>query len=118
MGDRYQVIIRSAGDAPLYFYTHWNATRMPHAVQQSLLRAKDRWEDSPYLARIIFCDMIQGEERATTGYGISTLPYDVSYEDLVIDPEQCTVTCKDKRYTFEEYIYLRQAELDALVIPL
>lgn len=69
MGDRGNIIIRDEGAPDLYLYTHWNGSDLPKTLKRALSR-KERWEDSAYLARIIFCEMVKGSEADATGFGI------------------------------------------------
>lgn len=69
MGDRANVKVVEGG-RELYFYTHWAGTELPALVAEGLRRGKDRWYDPPYLNRIIFCTLLDGDD-GTTGYGIS-----------------------------------------------
>lgn len=88
MGDRGEVkVIQHSIDAPVYLYTHWGATYLCQTVANALERGRSRWDDPPYLTRIIFSDMIEDEVGETTGYGISTRPGDV-WRTVVVD---CTL---------------------------
>jgi hypothetical protein len=64
MGDRANVRI-----AGVHLYTHWGGHELPFCVRDSL-RRKWRWTDEAYLARIIFCDMTDGDKEEM-GFGIS-----------------------------------------------
>ena len=75
MGDLGQVIIKDREAPDLYLYTHWRGSQLREIVRSALKR-RQRWNDGPYLARIIFCEMIKGEEKGETGFGISTTPCD------------------------------------------
>lgn len=66
MGDRAQVFMKDEG---VYLYTHWGAPGLVKTVQRALAR-RERWNDPEYLARIIFCEMVKGEEHEPTGFGI------------------------------------------------
>lgn len=89
MGDRANV--RIDGDcASVVFYTHWTGYQLPETVGAAIAR-KQRWDDMPYLARIIFCEMVKGHEGDETGFGISGEPLDNSYPILVVDTEAQTL---------------------------
>jgi hypothetical protein len=66
MGDRGQVNIEG-----VWLYTHWGATDLPMTVHDAIIK-KWRWSDPEYLARIIFEEMIKGDEGGETGYGIGS----------------------------------------------
>lgn len=68
MGDRANVVIKD-GDEAVCLYTHWNGTALPEVLRKAMTRGQQRWDDSSYLARIIFCDMVEGKERELTGFG-------------------------------------------------
>lgn len=54
MGDRANVYIREDQTHGIYLYTHWGSSELPETVRTALAR-HERWSDTPYLARIIFC---------------------------------------------------------------
>lgn len=74
MGNRAQIKIRE-GNEQVTLYTHWDADTILDTLRAALLRAEQgkRLDDAPYLARIIFCQMVPETEWYTaTGYGIWT----------------------------------------------
>jgi hypothetical protein len=119
MGDRANVVILD-GEAPaLFLYTHWGGSELPETLREALDSAagRGRWSDGPYLARIIFCRMVRGDESAETGFGISTTMRDNEYNLLVVDSSAGIVTERNegnernplgspipgRRWTFAEY---------------
>ncbi len=83
MGDRANVKIVNGTDAPVYLYTHWQGTRLPEIVVDALaMRA--RWDDPSYLARIVFCRMVDGRTTDILGYGIATSPPDNQHPIIVL----------------------------------
>ena len=109
MGDRANVKIdygHSHGkeSPPVYFYTHWDGTDLPKIVRNALIRGQSRWDDSQYLPRIIFCEMVKDDLLANTGYGISTYLGDGDDRIITINTESCTVTDYDgKVWSYYEY---------------
>lgn len=93
MGDRRNVIIKDAGTVGVALYTHWAGSDLAETVKTALKR-KQRWDDAPYLARIIFCEMVKGDETKETGYGITAADAtcEGSKRDIVIDVEKQTIT--------------------------
>jgi hypothetical protein len=85
MGDRATVKVVDGDDA-VYLYTHWKGHRLP-AIVHAALKRQQRWDDGPYLARIIFCEMLGSEKemKAETGYGISARFCDSSYPVIAVD---------------------------------
>jgi hypothetical protein len=72
MGDRAQIRFIFEDGKDVFFYTHWGAHELPEDLSNALRRGEDRWDDEEYLARIIFCEMIQSDVLGTTGAGIGT----------------------------------------------
>lgn len=90
MGDRANMffIDREAdksGFQGMYFYTHWAGESLPEIVQNGLKRGKSRWGDSQYLARILFCELIQEDVLGETGFGLSTIIGDNEHIVIRID---------------------------------
>lgn len=110
MGERGQIQIGN-----VYLYTHWGGAELKETLKSALSR-KQRWDDEEYLARIIFCEMIKGEEQEETGYGIGTSKHsDLNYPLLVVDIENQQITEKKggefdsgqklmKKTSFEDFI--------------
>lgn len=118
MGDRANCIVNQAypGEneekAPVYLYTHWGGDELPGVVQKALQR-EQRWDDPPYLTRIIFGTMTGGEHGNETGYGISTYLCDNEYPLIIVDPQKAEVRFENEedrkvlaRYGFQEYCAL------------
>lgn len=123
MGDRGNIVIRdgskSGKPSDVWFYTHWNGTTMGQTVQTALARKK-RWDDSSYLARIIFCQCVKGDIGGETGWGITTSMTDNEHAILIVDVDaQAVIQCKEtndtigaeeKRWTFAEFLEADVAE--------
>lgn len=118
MGDRANCIIKTEGHANLWFYTHWTGTELPVIVQTALKR-RQRWDDPSYLARIIFCEMVKGQESDETGFGISTFQGDNEHRYVVVEPDTQRISFYEASrgqealfgtpvasWTFEEYVKL------------
>lgn len=120
MGDRGNIVVheecyvknngKEKTDKSIFLYTHWGGYRIKQDVQEVLSR-KQRWDDAPYLTRMLFCKMV-GKERfdEETGYGISTYMCDNEHNLIHVYPDKAVVeerTEKDKlvkKWTFDEYI--------------
>lgn len=86
MGDRGNIVVRQS-DSPsddVWFYTHWSGSEIKETVQSALAR-QQRWDDPPYLARIIFCELVKGNEADEAGFGISTRLQDNEHPILFVD---------------------------------
>jgi len=85
MGDRANVCVTSdEWESKVFLYSHWAGTELPEVTRQALAR-RQRWGDPAYLARIIFCAMVRGDEEAETGYGISSVVGDGDDRILTVD---------------------------------
>ena len=112
MGDRANVHVRHDDlDSGVYLYTHWRGSELPRILRDALAR-KERWNDCQYLTRIIFCNMIEGEEDGSTGFGISSIIGDGDSRILWVDSSSQTVTRNSKTWTFREYISLTLEEIE------
>jgi hypothetical protein len=111
LGDRANVRIKTKGEADLYLYTHWCGTELPLTVRNALM-GKARWSDGPYLTRIIFCEMVHGQEKEETGFGISSYICDNEHNIIEINPDEQSIAFVSeagqliKKWPFEEYIGL------------
>ena len=69
MGERNNILLVNDG---IYLYSHWKTKEeLEIDLKKALIRGKSRWDDSQYLNRIIFSEMIKEEILETTGYGLS-----------------------------------------------
>jgi hypothetical protein len=69
------------------------------------LRRKERWDDSQYLARIIFCAMLQGDTDTATGFGISATLGDNEHHIIEVDCDKKVLrfTDENRRKTFRTF---------------
>lgn len=119
MGDRANVYVKD-GNRGVYLYTHWGGSELPGVVADALAR-RLRWDDGPYLTRIIFCEMVRGQEDSEYGFGISARMCDNEHPIIVIDPRAQTIAYADEpagnrrpatikrdgqklQWTFEEFV--------------
>jgi hypothetical protein len=125
MGDRANVVLEQDNGQEIYLYSHWGGTELPETLQAALNRGRDRWDDEPYLGRIIFQDMTAGSEKELTGFGISTYLCDNEYPLLRVDSRKQTVTVDfdpvrkyhdkpNKTYSFEEFSSIGNMDWKAL----
>lgn len=108
MGDRANIcVVDTYDDSKVYLYTHWDGTVLPVVLQKALAKQK-RWEDPPYLTRIIFCTMVKGDEDGVIGFGISSELGDggdrIIYVYVDRSPERSKVVIGDLTWSFKEYI--------------
>src|SRR5574343_1126409 len=94
MGDRSLIkVYMGKKNDPVYLYGHWQGNRN-YKVVKTVLSRRERWDDEPYLCRMLFCEFVKGHETDSTGFGIST--YIVDNEHTIIG-----VNCEKQMVTFE-----------------
>jgi hypothetical protein len=106
MGDRANVKFIEQDGTSLFLYTHWRGSDLPEIIQ-SALSHKQRWDDEQYLARIIFCEMIKGDESGHSGFGISTYCGDGDDKILEINVSNQQVGINENLYSFNDYVKLK-----------
>ena len=123
MGDRSNVSIISQYDGTAVLYSHWGGTRLFEVARQALdsTIARNRWNDPPYLRRIIFQTILAKDGLQETGFGISGNIGDNEYKVMVIDTDSQRVAFVDEGsygkpladnqgWTFEEFVGLSNVE--------
>lgn len=90
MGDRSNIVVVQPDESRIYLYGHWMGDDNYRVAGQVLSR-QERWNDAPYLARMLFARMTAGDEEGSTGYGISTAMCDNEYPIVIIDPQNQSV---------------------------
>lgn len=93
MGDRGNIEIRwKDGEPSTFFYTHWSGTELPDRVAKVIAR-DERWGDQCYLARMLFCGMMDPDEMTDSmGFGIGPYVQDMNHNPtVVIDMKNMTV---------------------------
>ncbi len=118
MGDRANILIGGVDDGEfrgVYLYTHWSGTELPLTLQTAL-KKQWRWDDEQYLARVVFCEMVKGNEMTETGYGISAVVGAGAGRVLKVDATAQTVMHmrSGRTWTFDEYCNLSEDELFAV----
>jgi len=113
MGDRGNIVINYSNGSEIYFYSHWSGYDLFNTLQNALSRGRDRWNDEPYLARIIFCEMVKEDLNDNTGFGISPDMCDNEYPILVVSPADQSVRVRTEsgsdveEWTFDEFLELK-----------
>lgn len=98
MGDRGNIELKYQKGA-IYLYSHWGGSELGDVLKNALIRGKERWDDSQYLGRIIFSEMIKDDVMGLTGYGLSPSIGD-GYVAYNVDLEMQEVN----EQSFEEFI--------------
>jgi hypothetical protein len=91
MGMRRNIALDYGEERKIYLYTHWGAEHLEDVLRDALVRGRSRWDDPPYLARIIFSEMIRDELLDTTGYGIAPYVMDDEFPTIEVDFGKQTV---------------------------
>lgn len=126
MGDRANIAIEQGDGTRIWLYTHWAGYDLPKTLHAAIKRGTDRWDDTPYLARIIFCEMVKNSLDDLTGYGITTSMTDNEYPLLVVDPDKQVIrvehapdrtrdnACIGKTFTMEAFRDLKDVSWKVL----
>lgn len=116
MGDRANAVVLADWPDDLnpneavFLYSHWAGHELPELVRQALIAGEERWNDEPYLARIVFDTITEHQHGGTTGYGISTRIGDNSY-NLIVLHKQRVYSCPEDVYNREGFDKVRADEL-------
>jgi hypothetical protein len=129
MGDRVNVKVVFNNNQAIYLYSHWGGYAMANIVREALAR-KQRWDDPPYLCRIIFCEMLRRGEKGVlspekqieelgdeTGFGIDVRECDPQNPTIVVDTAKQTVTIPcirtedEETFSFDDYIVLSKSRV-------
>ena len=119
MGARTQWEIRTYADSPsIYLYSHWGGDSKWSDTVDAIEKARPRWDDPSYGARIFISQIIGSNWDEETGFGIiadeaGQAPFEESYFSAVIDFSSKTVTFGSMIWTFEEFLTANE-ETEAL----
>jgi hypothetical protein len=89
MGDRSNIVVQEADGSRIFLYGHWMGEDSIR-VAYDVLSQRVRWNDLPYLTRMLFSEMTRGASNEETGYGISTTMCDNEYPIIVLEPSSQT----------------------------
>ena len=76
----------------MYLYTQYAGGDLWRICKDGLIRGENRWGDSQYLARILFCEMVRGIELETTGAGLGTEMGDNGHQIIRVNDLDQTVS--------------------------
>lgn len=92
MGDRANIFVvdQTVSDTEVrgvYLYTHWRGYELPEYLRSVLndLVTRRRWDDAPYLTRILIHGLFEKDRGGDTGSGVSTTLCRGEYEAIVVD---------------------------------
>lgn len=114
MGDRRNIIItEEVGQPGVAIYTHWGGSSAPAMLAEALdlPQARNRYDDTGYLTRIIFDSLTERDHGSETGYGLypsvdgvsSPMEHSPGY-DIIVESLHKRVRIGTTVYTFEEFI--------------
>jgi len=105
MGDRSNIKVIFENEKTVGFYTHWGGSELQNTLKDALIRGQDRWDDSSYLARIIFSEMIREDVLGETGFGIypDGMNHEEEHETIYVNVPKKTVSIGQHTKTFEEF---------------
>ncbi len=117
MGDRSNIVVKQPDGSSVFLYGHWMGSDSIRIVHD-ILSLKERWADHSYLARMLFCKMVEGDISGATGYGISTDMQDNEYPLIVLNPSLQTAWLEEYKWdgsksfevitpvvTFQEFVH-------------
>lgn len=116
MGDRVNIVVEGYENSRIYLYAHWDGENVLRSALKGL--KSGRVTDSQYLPRIIFQDMLKGDN-SETGYGISAVIGDNQHPILVIDAESMNPSVRfendkredlTRRVPYQEFIELAESD--------
>ena len=102
MGDRGNICIKE-GIEEVWLYTHWGGSGIREVVRTALAK-RLRWNNAPYLARIIFDVLTDGSHGEETGFGIWSSICDNGHEPVIVNVETQKVRIGDRLIPVAEYI--------------
>ena len=110
MGSRTEWIIKTNdSDSALHLYSHWGGESKFEDTQRALAKAKFRWDDISYGARIFTSQIIGSDWDNETGFGLAVGNttdnlFEESYFHAVIDFPNQLVTFGSMTWTFDEFV--------------
>lgn len=108
MGARIVFTIKQADGLRLNLYSHWGETDRFSDLANALEKARPRWSDESYAARIIVSQLIGPLWESDTGFGLWAASEDGFYggdsPDITIDLVNKTVEDETGTHSFEGFI--------------
>lgn len=120
MNIRGNICVQERFGGKVYLYTHKRGLETFIILHNALVRGIKRWGDEQYFTRVIFCEMMIGEDlEDTANFGISTFVGENDLPMFVVDVMNCRVLMEEGRclttcpcvgwsWTFEEFLGLKE----------
>jgi hypothetical protein len=105
MGARVVFNIKQDEDVFICLYSHWGEESALEDTARAIEKARPRWSDDAYCARIIVSQLIATEWDSETGFGlwVSTEPC-IDEAWVLIDLQKQTVSAIDGTHSFEDFV--------------
>jgi len=117
MGERNEILLKNDG---IYLYSHWDSEESLRVLlKDALIRGRGRWNDTSYLNRIIFSEMIKNSVLDETGYGLhsneasGTICFVVDIEKQEVNGSSFEDFVSDKVTPKEVTIKFRNPNIDS-----
>jgi hypothetical protein len=105
MGARVIFNIKQDEGNYICLYSHWGEYTALEDTARAIAKARPRWGDDSYCARIIISQLIGNEWESETGFGLWVSAEPCTDEAWVlIDLQGQTVTAVDGTHTFEGFV--------------
>ena len=124
MGDRGIIVVDDGcSDYQVGLYSHWFGNDLLRILREALSKGQSQWDDPPYLARVIFCEMILTDNTndGLTGFGIHVINLSefpgvlIDYkESIIVNTPHYTIKIGNKTLSFKELLSLEITDLDTI----
>ena len=116
MGDRIVYTIKQSDGYAINLYSHWGGTERYYALAHALEKARNRWTDETYAARIIVSNLIGPDWDEETGFGLwagngNAAIIAGDHPDIIIDLTDNTVRDETGTHEFDEFVSYHAADL-------
>lgn len=114
MGDRIVYTIKQTDGNAINLYSHWGGYERYQALAYAIDKARPRWTDETYAARIIISNLIGPLWDSETGFGIwagNDGGTAGDHPDIIINLSNNTVEDETGIHTFDEFISYHGAGL-------
>jgi hypothetical protein len=104
MGDCGNIVVKQSEGGRIFLYTYYEGSNLKEVVGAALAR-QERWDDEPYLTRIIVAELMRraGGLNASFGMGISTYECDNEHDHVIVDATKQEVREGGASWTFKEF---------------
>lgn len=114
MGARVIYNIKQADGLFVCLYSHWGETRALEDTARALEKARDRWDDETYCARIIVSQLVGNDWDDLLGFGLWASNEPCKDETWVlIDLPAQQVTAQDGTHPFVSFVAYHSEKVGA-----